>query len=49
MSVILTFMAVFMMWLMWISVFLHQKHPLMTPQIEEEVLKALESQKINNL
>lgn len=37
MSYGLTFLATFLMWLMWISVYLHQKNPLINPIAENEI------------
>ena len=37
MSLSLTFLGAFCMWLMWISVYMHQKNPLIRPQLKEEV------------
>ena len=37
MSFSLTFLGAFCMWLMWISVYMHQKNPLIKPQLKEKV------------
>ncbi len=37
MSFSLTFLGAFCMWLMWISVYMHQKNPLIKPQLKEPV------------
>ena len=37
MSFSLTFFGAFCMWLMWISVYMHQKNPLIRPQLKEDV------------
>ena len=37
MSLSLTFLGAFCMWLMWISVYMHQKYPLIRPQLKEDV------------
>ena len=37
MSLSLTFLGAFCMWLMWISVYMHQKNPLIKPQLKEDV------------
>ena len=37
MSFSLTFLGAFCMWLMWISVYMHQKNPLIKPQLKEDV------------
>ena len=37
MSFSLTFLGAFCMWLMWISVYMHQKNPLIKPQLKEHV------------
>ena len=37
MSFSLTFLGAFCMWLMWISVYMHQKNPLIKPQLKENV------------
>ena len=37
MSLSLTFLGAFCMWLMWISVYMHQKNPLIRPQLKAEV------------
>ena len=37
MSFSLTFLGAFCMWLMWISVYMHQKNPLIRPQLKEDV------------
>ena len=37
MSFGLTFLAAFCMWLMWISVFMHQMNPLISPIIKPEI------------
>ena len=39
MSLSLTFLGAFCMWLMWISVYMHQKNPLIQPIIKEPVPK----------
>ena len=39
MSFSLTFLGAFCMWLMWISVYMHQKNPLIQPYIKEPVPK----------
>ena len=39
MSFSLTFLGAFCMWLMWISVYLHQKNPLIEPIVKERVPK----------
>ena len=36
MAISLTFLGTFCMWLMWISVYMHQKNPLIRPQLKEE-------------
>ena len=36
MSVSLTFLGAFCMWLMWICVYMHQKNPLIRPQLSED-------------
>ena len=38
MSLSLTFLGVFCMWLMWISVYMHQKNPLIKPQLKDDIL-----------
>ena len=35
MSLSLTFLGAFCMWLMWLSVYMHQKNPLISPQLKE--------------
>ena len=35
MSLSLTFLGTFCMWLMWVSVYMHQKNPLISPQLKE--------------
>ena len=37
MSFSLTFLGAFCMWLMWFSVYMHQKNPLIRPQLKEDV------------
>ena len=37
MSLSLTFLGAFCMWLVWISVYMHQKNPLIRPQLKEDV------------
>ena len=37
MSFSLTFLAAFCMWLMWISVYMHQKNPLIQPVLKEKI------------
>ena len=37
MSFSLTLLGAFCMWLMWISVYMHQKNPLIRPQLKEDV------------
>ena len=37
MSFSLTFLGAFCMWLMWISVYMHQKNPLIRPTLKEDV------------
>jgi hypothetical protein len=37
MSLSLTFLGAFCMWLMWISVYMHQKNPLIQPILKEKV------------
>ena len=37
MSFSLTFLGAFCMWLMWISVYMHQKNPLIQPILKEKV------------
>ena len=37
MSLSLTFLGTFCMWLMWISVYMHQKNPLIRPQLKDDV------------
>ena len=37
MSLSLTFLGAFCMWLMWISVYMHQKNPLIKPQLKDDV------------
>ena len=37
MSFSLTFLGAFCMWLMWISVYMHQKNPLIKPHLKEHV------------
>ena len=37
MSFSLTFLGAFCMWLMWISVYMHQKNPLIRPQLKADV------------
>ena len=37
MSLSLTFLGAFCMWLMWVSVYMHQKNPLIRPQLKEDV------------
>ena len=37
MSFSLTFLGTFCMWLMWLSVYMHQKNPLIKPQLKEDV------------
>ena len=37
MSLSLTFLGAFCMWLMWISVYMHQKNPLIQPILKETV------------
>ena len=37
MSLSLTFLGAFCMWLMWISVYMHQKNPLIRPQLKEDM------------
>ena len=37
MSFGLTFLGAFCMWLMWISVFMHQMNPLISPIIKPEI------------
>ena len=39
MSFSLTFLGAFCMWLMWISVYMHQKNPLIQPILKEPVPK----------
>jgi len=41
MSIILTFIGVLLMWTLWISVFMHQKNPIISPLIEKDVLDNL--------
>ena len=36
MAISLTFLGVFCMWLMWVSVYMHQLHPLINPILKEE-------------
>ena len=36
MSFSLTFLGTFCMWLMWLSVYMHQKNPLIRPTLKEE-------------
>ena len=37
MSLSLTFLGAFCMWLMWVSVYMHQKNPLIQPQLKEKL------------
>ena len=37
MSLSLTFLGAFCMWLMWISVYMHQKNPLIKPILKEDI------------
>ena len=37
MSLSLTFLGAFCMWLMWISVYMHQKNPLIQPILKEKL------------
>ena len=37
MSFSLTFLGCFCMWLMWVSVYMHQKNPLILPQLKETI------------
>ena len=37
MSLSLTFLGAFCMWLMWISVYMHQKNPLIKPTLKEDI------------
>ncbi len=37
MSFSLTFLGAFCMWLMWISVYMHQKNPLIQPILKEKI------------
>ena len=37
MSLSLTFLGAFCMWLMWISVYMHQKNPLIRPILKEQL------------
>ena len=37
MSLSLTFLGAFCMWLMWLSVYMHQKNPLIQPILKEKV------------
>ena len=37
MSLSLTFLGAFCMWLMWISVYMHQKNPLIQPILKEKI------------
>jgi len=39
MAIILTFLGFLCMWLMWFSVFMHQKNPIITNELEEDVLR----------
>lgn len=39
MAIGLSFLAAFCMWLMWISVYLHQMNPLINPILEAEVIE----------
>ena len=38
MSFSLTFLGAFCMWLMWVSVYLHQKYPLIRPVLKEDTV-----------
>lgn len=42
MAIGLTFLGVFMMWLMWICVYLHQLNPLIYPILDKEVVEYAE-------
>ena len=37
MSLSLTFLGAFCMWLMWVSVYMHQKNPLIKPQLKHDI------------
>ena len=37
MSLSLTFLGAFCMWLMWVSVYMHQKNPLIQPILKEKL------------
>ena len=39
MSIGLSFLGVFCMWLMWISVYMHQLNPLINPILEKEIVE----------
>ena len=40
MSLSLTFLGAFCMWLMWLSVYMHQKNPLIQPILKESIPKS---------
>lgn len=39
MAIGLSFLGAFCMWLMWISVYMHQMNPLIQPILEQEVIE----------
>ena len=43
MAVVLTFLAVFCMWLMWICVYMHQMYPLINPILDKEIVENAEA------
>lgn len=40
MSFTLTFIGIFCMWLMWVSVYMHQMYPLIVPKLKGDYTKA---------
>ncbi len=42
MAIGLTFLGVFCMWLMWISVYMHQMYPLINPILDKEIIENAE-------
>jgi hypothetical protein len=44
MSIGLTFLGVFCMWLMWLCVYMHQMNPLIYPILDKEVVEKLHGQ-----
>lgn len=40
----LSFLGVFMMWLMWVCVYMHQMNPLIHPILDKEIVENLKNE-----